>query len=71
MESKDYDVFISYRRENGREIARTLQLALMQRGLKVFFDLEEIRDGKFNEALYESFDKAKSLIVIMTTGALD
>ena len=71
MESKDYDVFISYRRENGREIARTLQLALMQRGLKVFFDLEEIRDGKFNEALYESIDKAKSLIVIMTTGALD
>ena len=71
MENKKYDVFISYRRENGREIARTLQQGLTQRGLKVFFDLEEIRDGKFNEALYESIDMAKNLVVIMTTGALD
>jgi len=71
MENMTYDVFISYRRENGREIARTLQHGLIRRGLRVFFDLEEIRDGKFNEALYESIDNAKNLIVIMTTGALD
>ena len=71
MENTKYDVFISYRRENGREIARTLQQGLIQRGLRVFFDLEEIKDGKFNEALYGSIDAAKNLIVIMTTGALD
>lgn len=71
MKNKAYDVFISYRRENGREIARTLQQGLTQRGLRVFFDLEEIRDGKFNEALYDSIDTTKNLIIIMTTGALD
>lgn len=68
---RSYDVFISYRRENGREIARTLQQGLTQRGLRVFFDLEEIKDGKFNEALYRSIDASKNLIVILTDAALD
>ena len=71
MDNKKYDVFISYRRENGREIARLLQQGLTQRGLRVFFDLDELRDGKFNEALYGAIDAAKNLIIIMSTGALD
>lgn len=29
----NYDIFISYRREGGREIARTIKLALEARGL--------------------------------------
>ena len=45
---KTYDVFISYRRKN-TETARNLEQALKLRGLNVFFDMEELDDGKFNE----------------------
>lgn len=65
-----YDVFISYRRENGRDIARLLQQGLEKAGLSVFFDLEEITDGKFNEALYGSIERSKNLILLLTNGAL-
>lgn len=66
-----YDVFISYRRSNGRDVARILQQGLERKGLKVFFDLQEITDGKFNEKLYESIGQSKNLIVLLTDGALD
>lgn len=66
-----YDVFISYRRDKGLLIARSLQQALTNLGLKVFFDMEELRDGKFNEKLYDAIEKSKNVIFLMTEGALD
>lgn len=66
-----YDVFISYRRDKGADIARNLQQALTIRGLKVFFDMEELTDGKFNEKLYDAIDKSKNVIFLYTEGALD
>lgn len=71
MIEKSYDVFISYRRDKGASIARNLQLALTVLGLKVFFDMEELTDGKFNEKLYEAIERSKNVIFLMTEGALD
>ena len=71
MIEKPYDVFISYRRDKGASIARNLQLALTVLGLKVFFDMEELTDGKFNEKLYEAIERSKNVIFLMTEGALD
>ena len=42
-----YDIFISYRRTDGAQYARILQLMLAQRGYKVFIDYDELTDGKF------------------------
>lgn len=67
----NYDVFISYRRDKGAMIARNLQQALSALGLKVFFDMEELTDGKFNEKLYDSIEQSKNVIFLMTEGALD
>lgn len=69
-ETGAYDVFISYRRGNGRDIARLLQQGLERAGLSVFFDLEEITDGKFNEALYGSIERSKNFILLLTDGAM-
>ena len=43
-----YDIFISYRRQNGSDDARLLQQALKARGYTVFFDYDSLRDGQFN-----------------------
>lgn len=66
-----FDVFISYRRVEGKFIARTLHQALTALGLKVFFDMEELTDGKFNEKLYEAIRQSKNVIFLMTAGSLD
>ena len=68
---KNYDVFISYRRSTGANIARNLQQALTMMGLRVFFDMEELTDGKFNEKIYEAIEQSKNVIFLMTAGALD
>ncbi len=68
---KVYDVFISYRRENGIYIARNLQQALTLMGVKVFFDMEELMDGRFNEKLYDAIAQSRNAIFLMTAGALD
>ena len=70
-----YDVFISYRRIsngiNGVDIARSLQQELRALGLSVFFDMEELTDGKFNEKLYDAIEDSKNVIFLMTQGSLD
>ena len=67
---KVYDVFVSYRRAR-LETARNLVQALQNRGLQVFFDVEELDDGNFNEKLYDAIDQSKNAIFLMTEGALD
>lgn len=66
-----YDVFISYRRENGLELARVIKAQLESLGVKVFLDLDKIRTGPFNEKIYQSIDDARYFLFIMTEGALD
>lgn len=70
-----YDVFLSYRRfshgVNGVHIARSLQQELRAMGLNVFFDMEELTDGKFNEKLYVAIENSKNVIFLMTEGSLD
>lgn len=66
-----YDVFISYRRESGTEIARALQLALKNLGYRVFFDYSSLQDGKFNEKIFDAIQTAKYFVLILTDGALD
>ena len=70
-----YDVFISYRRfsrgVNGVHIARSLQQELRLMGLNVFFDMEELTDGKFNEKLYDAIEDSSNVIFLMTEGSLE
>lgn len=67
-----YDVFISYRRDGGFETARLIYEHFTNAmGLKVFFDLEELRSGKFNIKLYNAIDESENFILVLPRNALD
>ncbi|MBQ0058336.1 MAG: toll/interleukin-1 receptor domain-containing protein [Bacteroidales bacterium] len=68
---KKYDIFISYRREGGFESANLIAEKLRGMGYSVFFDLESLRSGKFNEQLYKVIEQCKDFIVVLPKMALD
>lgn len=65
-----YDIFISYRRSSF-ETANLIATKLTMSGYSVFFDLETLRSGKFNEKLLEVIDGCKDFILILPPNALD
>ena len=66
------DIFISYRREGGRDKARNLQLALSAVGYSdIFFDFNSLRDGKFNEKILDAISVCKDFILILSPGSMD
>lgn len=65
-----YSVFISYRR-TGFETANLIAEKLRSFGYSVFFDVESLRGGKFNEQLFSVIDKCADFVVVLPEGALD
>src|SRR5438552_582602 len=64
-------VFLSYRRNGGSELARNIRDALQKRRFDVFMDVEDLRGGPFNRALYEQIDAATDVVVALTPGSLE
>ncbi len=71
MKKPKYDVFISYRREGGYETALPIVEKLKAAGYRVFFDLESLNSGKFNEQLYDVIDGSTDFILVIPKGGLD
>lgn len=65
------DVFISYRRDGGDMTAMYIYQALKDRGYDVFYDLEVLRAGRFNDALLENIRSCKDFLLILSPHALD
>ena len=65
------DVFISYRRDGGDMTAMYFYQALKERGYRVFYDLEVLRSGSFNEALLHSIRSCTDFVLILSPHALD
>ncbi len=66
-----YDVFISYRRDGGFEMARHIWDHLKDRGYRVFLDLEDMRSGRFNTRLYAAIEQSKDFVLILSPHSLD
>ena len=66
-----YDVFISYRRETGREFARMIQLVLENLGYSVFFDSDSVQDGRFDEKIQSAIDGCSVFVAAYSEGSLD
>ena len=65
------DIFISYRRADGRDIARTIQLALRNAGkYNVFFDYSSLRDGVFNDKIYTAIDQCRVFVLVLSPDSL-
>ncbi len=65
------DVFISYRRNGGFEMARLLYEHLKSFGLNPFFDLEELRSGQFNEKIYMAIEESANFLLVLPPNSLD
>lgn len=66
-----YDIFISYRREGGEAMACLLCDKLRQREFKVFYDVESLRSGKFNDEIYDVIHNCTDVICVLPENALD
>lgn len=65
-----YDVFVSYRRSSF-ESANLIAEKMRSKGFSVFFDVETLRSGKFNEQLYDVIDNCNDFILVLPPNALD
>ena len=68
---KGVQVFISYRREGGRDIARNIYERLSLAGYNTFFDYNSIQNGEFNRQIYDAIDQADDFVFILSRNALD
>lgn len=66
-----YDIFICYRRVDGAQYARILQLMLSQRGYKVFLDYDELKDGVFGNKIKAAIQEAPVFMLVLSKNALD
>ena len=69
--TEQYDIFISYRRVDGAQYARILQLGLEKRGFRVFLDYDELNDGVFGENIKEAITAAPIFMPILSPQYLD
>lgn len=65
------DIFISYRRSNGSQLASLLKVYLQLRGYSVFLDVEQLENGKFDENILKNLRDAKHFLLLLTPNALD
>ncbi|XP_053690343.1 NAD(+) hydrolase sarm1 isoform X3 [Sabethes cyaneus] len=68
---KNLDVFVSYRRSNGSQLASLLKVHLELRGFSVFIDVERLEAGKFDNNLLQSIRHAKHFLLVLTQDALE
>ena len=68
---KKHDVFLSYRRSNGSQLASLLKVHLQLRGLNVFLDVTGLGSGNFDEALLTTISNSLNMVIVLTPHALD
>lgn len=66
-----YDIFISYRRDGGEMLAHILFERLKDSGYAAFQDVESLRSGDFNTALYGVIENCEDFLLVLSPGALD
>lgn len=66
-----YDIFISYRRIGGQEIARSLKSELELRGYHVFLDYDDLKDGVFDQRIMDAIENSPIFMIILSPHALD
>ena len=66
-----FDVFISYRRSDGMELALEIYNFLTAKGLRVFLDKEKMVDSQyFNEQIVDKLTEAPHYILLATSAVL-
>lgn len=66
-----YSVFVSYRREGGEGFAQMFSEKLQKKRYQVFYDIESIGAGLFDQKILHEIEQADVFLLILTKGALD
>lgn len=64
-------VFISYRREGGDTMAYLLWDRLLSHGYRVFYDIDSLNSGRFDEKILSQIEQSSHVLVILPKGGLD
>ena len=70
MKTNSYDVFISYRREDGVGMAQLFHDRLDAMGYCVFLDLSGMRAGPFPDQLVRRVNECRDFVVVLSAKAL-
>jgi hypothetical protein len=65
---REYDVFVSYRRDKGSEVARFLAEKLQARGYRVFLDVESLGVGEWGMELKRRIEECPDFVAIVSDG---
>ena len=65
---RTYDVFVSYRRDKGSEVARYLAERLSKRGYRVFLDVDSLGSGEWGKELQQRIDECPDFVAVVTDG---
>jgi len=68
--SESYDIFFSYRREGGSDVARGLQQALKEE-YRIFLDVDRMPSGHFDTTLLRTIESSPNFVVFLSPGSLD
>ncbi len=71
MAKQRYNIFLNYRRDPGRNFARTLQQAFKARGYSVFFDYDSLRDGEFNNEIFTAIENCDVFVASYSKSFFD
>ena len=68
---KNIDIFISYRRANGAQLASLLKVHLELQKLSVFLDVSGLEAGKFDASLLQHIQQSRNFLLVCTPGAFE
>lgn len=66
MANNKYDIFISYRSEDGAQYARILQMQLEKTGYRVFLDYDELKRDRFGDDITHAIQSAPIFLMVLT-----
>jgi hypothetical protein len=66
-----YDIFLSYRRQDGAAEARLIRAELREHSLRAFLDVDDLGVGYFDEALLKRIAHIPNFIAVLTPNCLD
>jgi hypothetical protein len=64
--TNNYDIFISYHREDGAQYARILQMQLEKTGYRVFLDYDELKRDRFGDDITRAIQSAPIFLMVLT-----
>ncbi len=67
----NFQVFISYRRDGGEDLAGRISDKLKLMGYQVFYDIESMRSGTFDTQILRAIEQCQDVLLILPPHSLD